>query len=304
MTWGAIGAAAVGVVGSSLLGGGGGSQDQAKVKPWGPAGEHARDIMNFGADIYGQSGINPLQALGRMNQLGYWDTMAPWLTGQAQGAWGSLLDPFSSPQMSGAWDAAQNVMDMRNPYAQELMDMTRNQMDQYFNETVMPGITGDAIGMGGLGGSAQGIAQGQAAERTARALADQQNMLAAQFYDQNLGQQAIGLGAMTDLSGIGFNTMGNAVAQSPGMLTLGAMPGSAMEQIGQSYWQDPWNSLFNYNAVVSPYGSVGTVPTEPGIGRQIAGTVVGNLPWGDIFGGGGGEEAGEGYNPTYGGWTS
>lgn len=294
MTWGAVAAG----VGSAVVGGimsnSGGSQEQAKVEPWGPVKPYIKDVMGEGQNLYNQGAMNPLQMMGLQNQLGYWEQMAPGLIGQTQGAWGQLLDPWSMGPFGGALSSAQSMAGgAENPYAQKLMDMTTEQMIQGFQEGTMPSIQQDTITRGNLGSSRQGIAEGLASQRFNQELANQQNLLASDFYAQNLGQQKAGQGYLNQLLGLGMGTQGNAAQMASNMIGLGGLPSQYQYDIGNTYFQAPWNLLSNYNAAVSPYGSMGTVATEPGVMQGIGGELVGaglgalgNIDWGGIFGGG------------------
>ena len=129
--------------------------------------------------------------------------------------------------MQYALESAQGMAGgAENPYAQTLMDMTRNQMTQAYEQSVLPNLTHQAISAGGLGGSADAIAKALASERFAEELGNQQNQLAANFYAQNLGQQQYGLGALSNLMGLGLGTQAQAARMGPGMTQFGGMPSS------------------------------------------------------------------------------
>ena len=311
MTWGAVAggvaSAVIGGVMSSKGGSGGGGSGSSQPEPWSAAKPYAKDIMQQAQDLYNQGSMNPLQMLGLQNQLGYWEQMAPGIVSGAQQAWGQMLDPWSVGPMQSALDIAQGMAGgAENPYAQKLMDMSRQQMTQAFQEGAMPAITQDAMTSGNIGSSRQGVAQGLASERFDRALADQQNQLAANFYAQNLGQQATGLQGLTNLTQLGFNQLGSGVSGASNLLGLGAMPGLQQYGIGGIYQQAPWENLNAYNAAISPYGSVGTATQGgPGVMQGIGGQLVGfglnqlgNANWGNVFGGGGGIGGGGNFGVT------
>ena len=263
-------------VAGGIMGMAGGSEDAAELKPWDSAAPFAEDVMGEAQGLYGQGAMNPLQMMGLQNLLGYWEQMAPGMIGAAQGAWGQTLDPFGqNPQMGQAWDVAQGMAGgAENPYAQQLMDMTSQQMTQQFNEGILPGIQQGAIGAGGLGGSRQGIAEGLAAERAQRALGDQQNQLASNFYGQNLNQQQAGMGAMNNLLNTGMAQQQFGIGGLGQMLNAGATPAQQQYNVGGIYQQAPWDALNNYHSIIQPYGSPAGVPQQGNMMSGIGGQLV------------------------------
>ena len=267
---------ASGLIGGAMSLFGGGSQDQAEIKPWDPASPYMKDIMGEAQGLYGYGSMNPLQMLGLQNQLGYWEQTAPLGIGGAQESWYGMLNPWGQAPMSEAWDLASGMAGgAENPYAQTLMDMTRDQMVRGFEEGTLPAIQQDAMATGGLGGSRQGIAEGLATERFNQDLADQQNALAAEFYAQNLGREATGLGYLSNLLGTGYGVQGGAIGQAGEMIGLGAYPGLMQTQIGDIYQGAPWQNLENYSGIVNPYTGLSQVAQGPNIWSQMGGQLIG-----------------------------
>ena len=271
-----LGGLATTAAGGILGGMFGGSEDAAELKPWDSAAPFAEDIMGQGQSLYNQGAMNPLQMMGLQNLLGYWEQAAPGMITDTQTAWGQTLDPFGqSQQMGDAWDIASGMAGgAQNPYAQTLMDMTSDQMTQQFQEGIMPAIQQGAIAAGGLGGSRQGIAEGLAAERAQRALGDQQNQLASNFYGQNLNQQQAGMGAMNNLLNTGMAQQQFGIGGLGQMLNAGATPAQQQYNVGGIYQQAPWDALNSYHSIIQPYGSPSGVPQQGNMMSGIGGQLV------------------------------
>lgn len=91
MTWGAIGAAAIGTVGGAMMGGGGGGSQTASKEPWAEAAPWLKALLQQGQDLSSYYTDNPFnaaqtQAYGNMaNQSAYMRSLVPSLLGQVSG---------------------------------------------------------------------------------------------------------------------------------------------------------------------------------------------------------------------------
>src|SRR5512139_2220617 len=81
-------------------------------------------------------------------------------------------------QGAGAFGTLQQ---MQNPGMDPRMGVYARQLGQQFNEQILPGMRGEAIMGGGIGGSRAGIGQGLAAARMGQQLQD----FGAQLYGEN-----------------------------------------------------------------------------------------------------------------------
>ena len=101
------------------------------------------------------------------------------VAGQAAGAnqflLGDVLDPQTNPHLRSAINAAVRPI------------------NENYLETILPGIRGEAITAGQLGGSRQGIAEGIAARGTQRQVADTAATMANQGYQSGLDAMTKGL---------------------------------------------------------------------------------------------------------------
>jgi hypothetical protein len=127
----------------------------------------------------------------------------------------------------GMQQANSTLTRMQNPGMDPMMGVYSRQIGQNFNEQVMPGLRGDAMAAGGLGGSRAGIAQGLAGARAGQQLQD----FGAQLYGQN---QDRALNAA------------NMQGALQGNIAQGYGQGAAMAgQIGQGYGQMGTQALAN-----------------------------------------------------------
>ena len=123
-----------------------------------------------------------------------------------------------------------NAVDVGNsPYVQDMNQVAANQFtrasDQaiqnivgQFRNQVLPGITNDAVGAGGFGGSRQGVAQGLAIQglgnNVQNMIQSGQNDLASMYAQTNLGAYQAGLQAAN-----------SALGMAPQYAQLGLLPG-------------------------------------------------------------------------------
>lgn len=260
-----------------LLGGiGGGKEDAAELKPWDEAAPYAEDIMGQAQGLYNQGAMNPLQMMGLQNQLGFAEMYAPSMLNAAMSGWGSMLNPWAQGPMNDAWGAARWMAQGGiNPYGEQLMRDSANNMTQSFREGVLPQIAGNAIGAGAFGGSRQAINESLASQRFNQSLGQQQNQLASSLYGQGLGQQQAGVNALSNIAGTGLQSIGSGVSGLNSLLGAGMFPGQTQYNVGQTYQNAPWEALSQYNAMVSPYGSVGSVAQQPNMMSRVGGDLIG-----------------------------
>lgn len=209
------------------------------MKPqfYGPGVAYGGKILGDASSIYGNSGFapktNPLQLLGRHNQLGYAENMLPGMIGAAQQSWMQGLNPGLDPYVGAMIEAGQN-------------DLT-----QEFQRNVMPYIADQSQSTGGYGGSRQGVAQGIAAEGLLEAQGDLEARLLSDAYGRSLQHQQA------------------AWNQAPHMTGLGLMPSQLQQEIGGQYKQDALRQAQNlqgYQQAVQPWYafSQGGNPGNPG----------------------------------------
>ncbi len=133
---------------------------------------------------------------------------------------GAANDLFSSGQnfMQGiGGDAGTDYLSSRlsgdNPVLQEQIDLLGEDLGNFFNEELMPGITSEAVGGGALGGGRQGVAQGAAMREvgdqftrgtTALRAGDigARDAVAGTIAENSLTGAEIGLGAAPGLMGL------------------------------------------------------------------------------------------------------
>lgn len=198
----------------------------------------------------------------------------------------------------GSWSASSSSSGGQNPYLPAMADDIGRRSNQALGGALQ-GIQGNAIGVGGLGGSRQGVAQGVAIGNaqdtlqgnlanlygtdynngqnrnvqmhgidTNAALTNQGQM--QNFYTANRGQdlQQLGLGAQ--LFG-----QGNAGYMGQGQGAYG---------LGTTQQNAPWNVQNNASQVYSPYTGYGSTQTTSGnqgggmngmVGGALAGAQIG-----------------------------
>lgn len=123
---------------------------------------------------------------------------------------GAVLRPESNPALQGAIQAA-----------------SRSTLDQ-FNNQILPGLQGDAVQAGGLGGTRQGIASGLAADKATQTLGDISSQMANQNYQAGLSAMTQGFGNASQLLGGQQQLTGNTGA----MLSQGLLPAQLKESVG------------------------------------------------------------------------
>lgn len=165
-----------------------------------------RQSANLWSEVPGQ--YYPGQSYAPMNAL------------QQQGLGMRLEDatermPGYIDSAQNAWQSSLNAPDLgNNPYVWDMIQRNNARIGQDFREQIMPAIEGEAVRVGGVGGSRQGIAEGRAADAALRAMGDSSAQLLSDAYGQGLDAQARGL------------------AFSPQMAALGFLPSDTVTQVG------------------------------------------------------------------------
>jgi hypothetical protein len=206
--------------------------------------------------------------------------MGPFQQGQQQQ--GGLLGNLGSGQQSS-----------RNPYLDMMGGAVVQQAAQGLNNQVLPGIRSNAMMAGGIGGSRQGIAEGNAIGQTMQGVSNslaglygnaynqdrgfdmQQRGQDQSFYTAQRGQdlQSMGLGA-------NLFQQGQQGLQGQGQGVFGA---------GQMQTQAQQQPFTNFSNVLSPYSGMGGthIQQQPGssqwgsgMGGLLAGMQLGSNIWG------------------------
>ena len=97
------------------------------------------------------------------------------------------------------------------------IDQLGADLGRQFNQQIMPGITSEAIGLGGMGGSRQGVAEGIAAQGVADALARGSTDIINQERARNLQAATTGGGMMLQGAMAGMQGLENMynIGQAP-----------------------------------------------------------------------------------------
>ena len=241
MSWGAIGGAAVGVVGGALLnrggGGGGGTQTTTSTAtPWGPQQDYLKDVYEQAQamqapDVSGSAALQQAAAQG----YGQYAAGLPAQIAPAQAAQQQILQTAMSPQA--------------NPAFQQYLNLANQQLAQQYQQQTAPALTSNAVAMGNVGSSRAGIAEGLARQ----GLTQQQALMTA-----DLTNRAYGSGLQATLQALGM---------SPQIAALGAMsPEALVQQAALTRGAETAQSeqerqrLLDYQALVS--GNVGQTTTS------------------------------------------
>jgi len=251
--------------------------------PWSGVQPYLKNVYNQ-ANALGQTPVqyypgqtyanmDALKKQGIQSNVAYASNQLPRLYGQTAQ---SLYDQMN------AMNVANNpyVQDMNRAASAQFVNSSNQAlqgMADQFRQTVIPGITNDAVAAGGLGGSRQGVAQGIAASQLAgqmgNVIKSGQSDLANMLAQTNLGAWGQGLSAAN-----------NALGQAGNVANLGLMPGQIMQQGGDIFEQyrqkaidsamqkwdfqqnEPWQRLSNLNAIFSgatPYAQQSSTTTQP-----------------------------------------
>jgi len=249
--------------------GGGTSTTVQKADPWSGVQPYLKDAYADAASLYeaggpeyypGQTYVpnNPYENMGATMGLNY-------AMNQMPGQVGSMLqaqnDLFSAPDVAN------------NQYVSGMADTIQNRMTRQLTEQALPQIRGGAVASGQLGGSRQGIAEGQAIGRTAEATGDALAQLYGSAYDT------------------GLDAAGRAMQLAPQTMQAGMMPAQGVSQYGDYLRSGDELALqadmdrYNYNQMLpqqnlatymgylqgAPWGSTST-GTMPGQGGGFSGS--------------------------------
>lgn len=171
------------------------------------------------------------------------------------------MNQLNSPYMTGAQDTLQR---MQNPGLDPMMAVYGKQIGQQFNEQVMPGLRGEAMVAGGLGGSRAGIGQGLAGARMGQQLQD----FGAQLYGQN---QDRALNAANTAGALQGNIAGMYGQGSQNQQNIAGMYGQGSQQaqaLGQYGMGIPWYAQQQMAGLLGP-------ATMQDLGSYAAGTSTG-----------------------------
>lgn len=178
-----------------------------------------------------------------------------------------------------------------NPAVKGMVDASTRPIIQQLNEQALPNIRSGSVASGTLGGSRQGLAEGQAVERTARAAMD----TSAGIYGNAYGQ--------------GLNTLSATLGQLPALESSAYQPGQILSAVGDQQrqldqekinaeiakWtynqQLPYTKLTEYgNTVSKPFGGTATSDvtatgdsTSQTLGAILSGLGIGTSLWKLLF---------------------
>lgn len=148
---------------------------------------------------------------------------------------GDLTDVNSNPGLRGAIDAA------TRPITENLL------------ETALPAIRGEAVSTGNFGSSRQGIAEGQAIGRAAKAVGDASANLVNSTYDTNLRAQLQALGLLPSIQ---------ASQVTPAVTTSGvgdvrqSMEQARLNEAAGGFNYDQWAPFFQGRELASLVGGI------------------------------------------------
>jgi len=187
-------------------------------------------------------------------------------------AGGDVLFPESNPALRAATDAA-------------IRPLTEN-----FLETILPGIRGEAITSGGLGGSRQGIAEGQASRGLLRQIGDTSASIQANAFQQSLDAMVKALFAAPQTAQLPF--VGPAAIEAVGAQRQQFAQAQLSEQAQRFLSEQliPFATAQDVAALAFgiPGGKVTSTATLPGQNNAL-GDILGVLGLGaTLFGGFGG----------------
>ena len=134
------------------------------------------------------AGFNPTQQFGQ--NLGLQNAMG--LQGYAQNAQGALnqtLDPMSA---------------FNEPLFQRSLQASLNPFIRNFQQSIIPSINSQAVGVGQRGGSRQGIAEGNAALGLIDKIGDMGAVYAQAAHNQGINQRLSGLGMANQIGQLGM----------------------------------------------------------------------------------------------------
>jgi hypothetical protein len=191
--------------------------------------------------------INPAQNAQLGNLYGY----AGGLLNQYQNNPQSLIAGFTQPQIQGqnaalsaasgpltqmagmggqAWGQALNADPTQSPFFAQSLQASYNPFIRNFMQSILPGIRGDAVGVGQAGSSRQGIAQGMASQGLLQQLGDMTSQMGQNAYNTGAQQRLGALGMMPQI-------MGAQLAPAETMMNVGGQQQAMNQQFNMAPWQ-------------------------------------------------------------------
>lgn len=197
------------------------TETTSRAYPW----QFAAPGLRAATDLITQAGGMPLQFFPGQTYAPQTESerMAIEQLQAGAGAYPGLLESYMGPgaeawqQALGAPGAAlgMGLQDVaNNPALSAAADAIQARVNRNLQENIMPGLTTQYMGTGGLGGTRQGVAEGLAAGRTSDVLSEQ----LANMYGNAWAQ---GLGAETSRYLGGLDAASTAMGRLPGMVGLG-----------------------------------------------------------------------------------
>jgi len=157
-----------------------------------------------------------------------------------------------------------------NAALQQAIEGATRPIVENFQNTVLPGISQDAVASGGFGGTRQGIAEGLASKGLMNQVGDVASQMANQNYQAGLGAMTSGLNTAVQQQGTQGNLAlgaGGLTQQSLGQMIQGNLGGQQAGQgwlnTQQSGLTGAGNTLANagniFNASLAPANAIGAV---------------------------------------------
>jgi hypothetical protein len=223
--------------------------------------------IDYGMGLSGQGigGMGDLNAAMNLPFLGQ-------LLGGTAGS-----NPLYGQMMSGQGTVMDTLTGLQNPqgnpYMQQMGQYGLDQMNKNFENAILPAINTNAVFSGGLGGSRQGIAQGQAADAL---LNEQANFLNNFYGSQYQNDMNRALGAASTMGGLQLGAgQGQGQIDQNILNTLGL--GGQMLQNQMAPAQGAFNA---YNQSWSPYLNYANIlgqPTVLGFGDSSSMNMSGGI---------------------------
>lgn len=134
--------------------------------------------------MYAQGGT----ALSRANNSGFANSMANNARGDIRG---NNMNQAAMNQIAQGRGPMDQFTNPNNALVQRQLGDLGREMGDFFNEQLMPGIQGNAVAMGGLGGGRNQVAQAQAAGQVADAYSSGATGIMSNAYNQAQNASAI-----------------------------------------------------------------------------------------------------------------
>lgn len=255
---------------------------QDLVSPFNPtqlAGQNMGINTAFG-QMYGNTGFTGGGTPMSTGKPGTWGSGIPQNTGFA-GGYNSGFTGGGVPQMNGAGGAigqanqalSQSLDPMsafNSPIYQNVLQSTLNPFIRNFQQSILPGIRSEAIGVGQPGSSREGIFQGLATQGLMQNMSDISSQFANNAFNQGINQR---------LSALGL---------APSIGQYNYLPSQMLQQIGgqqQAQDQAMRNAPFTFGQYMQALAGNPTVlGSSYATGVNSRGATQG---FSDLFGGGG-----------------